>query len=81
MQQAHQRYVAQLARVEAFEQGATQEAEQLRRSAEEAYSNGQIDRLQWSLLTGQSIALSMEYLDALRALGRAAIELNAFNQQ
>ncbi|MBK6549161.1 MAG: CusA/CzcA family heavy metal efflux RND transporter [Flavobacteriales bacterium] len=79
LQQAQQRYTAQLARVEAFEQGATQEAEQLRRSAEEAYLNGQIDRLEWSLLTGQSITLSMEYLDALRALGRASIEFNAFN--
>jgi hypothetical protein len=29
--------------------------------------------LEWSLLTGQSITLSMEYLDALRALGRASI--------
>jgi cobalt-zinc-cadmium resistance protein CzcA len=81
LQQAQQRYTAQLARVEAFEQGATQEAEQLRRSAEEAYLNGQIDRLEWSLLTGQSITLSMEYLEALRALGRASIELNAFNEQ
>ena len=81
LQQAQQRYTAQLARVEAFEQGATQEAEQLRRSAEEAFLNGQIDRLEWSLLTGQSITLSMEYLDALRALGRASIELNAFNEQ
>ncbi len=81
LQQAQQRYTAQLARVEAFEQGATQEAEQLRRSAEEAYLNGQIDRLEWSLLTGQSITLSMEYLDALRALGRAAFELNAFNEK
>ena len=81
LQQVQQRYMAQLARVESLEQGATREAEQLRRSAEEAYANGQIDRLQWSLLTGQAIALSMEYLDALRALGRAAIELNAFNQQ
>jgi len=66
--------------VEAFEQGAQQEAEQLRHSAEEAYLNGQIDRLEWSLLTGQSITLSMEYLDALRDLGRAAFELNAFNE-
>jgi len=81
LQQAQQRYTAQLARVEAFEQGATEEAEQLRRSAEEAYRNGQIDRLEWSLLTGQSITLSMEYLDTLRALGRAAFELNAFNEQ
>ncbi len=80
LQQAQQRYTAQLASVEAFEQGATQEAEQLRRSAEEAYLNGQIDRLQWSLLTGQSITLSMEYLDALQALGRASFELNAFNE-
>ncbi len=79
--QTQQRYTAQLARVEAFEQGATQEAEQLRRSAQEAYLNGQIDRLEWSLLTGQSITLSMEYLDALQALGRASIELNAFNEQ
>jgi len=81
LQQAQQRYAAQLARVEALEQGAEQEAVQLRRSAEEAYLNGQIDRLEWSLLTGQSITLSMEYLDALRALGRASIELNAFKEQ
>jgi len=81
LQQVQQRYIAQLARVDALEQGAAQEAEQLRRSAEEAYRNGQIDRLEWSLLTGQSISLSMEYLDALRALGRASIELNAFNEQ
>ena len=81
LMQAQQRYTAQLARVEAFEQGAQQEAEQLRRSAEEAYLNGQIDRLEWTLLTGQSITLSMEYLDALRDLGRAAFELNAFNEQ
>ncbi|MBK8227661.1 MAG: CusA/CzcA family heavy metal efflux RND transporter [Flavobacteriales bacterium] len=79
LHQAQQRYTAHLARVEAFEQGATQEAELLRRSAEEAYRNGQIDRMEWSLLIGQSITLSMEYLDALRALGRASIELNAFN--
>jgi len=81
LQQARQQYDAQLARVEALEQGAAQEAEQLRRSAEEAYLNGQIDRLEWSLLTGQSISLSMEYLDALRDLGRAAFELNAFTGQ
>ncbi len=81
LMQAQQRYTAQLARVEAFEQGAQQEAEQLRRSAEEAYMNGQIDRLEWTLLTGQSITLSMEYLDALRDLGHAAFELNAFNEQ
>jgi hypothetical protein len=66
--------------VETLEQGATEEAEQLRRSAEEAYRNGQIDRIEWSLLTGQSINLSMEYLIALQALGRASIEINAFNE-
>ena len=80
LQQARQRYAAQLARVETLEQGATEEAEQLRRSAEEAYRNGQIDRIEWSLLTGQSINLSMEYLIALQALGRASIEINAFNE-
>ena len=80
MAQARQRYDAQLARVNALEQGATEEAGQLRRAAEEAFSNGEIGRLEWSLLTGQSITLSMEYLDALRALGRASSELNAFNE-
>lgn len=81
MQQAQQRYDAQLARVDALEQGAAEEAEELRRAAQEAFLNGQIDRLEWSLLTGQSITLSMEYLDAQRALGRAAFELDAFNEQ
>ncbi len=81
LEQARQRYDAELARVEALEQGAAHEAEQLRLSAEAAYRNGEIDRLEWSLLNGQAITLSMEYLDALRALGRASIELNAFNEQ
>ena len=80
LQQARQRYAAQLARVETLELGASEEAEQLRRSAEEAYRNGQVDRIEWSLLIGQSINLSMEYLNALQALGRASIELNAFNE-
>lgn len=80
LQQARERYASALARVDALEQGAAQEASQLRTSAEEAYRNGQIDRLEWSLLVGQSITLSMEHLDALRALGRASIELDAFNQ-
>jgi cobalt-zinc-cadmium resistance protein CzcA len=81
LHQVRSRYAAELARVEALEQGASQEAEQLRRSADEALANGQIGRLEWSLFMGQSITLSMEYLDALRALGRAAYELNAYNER
>jgi cobalt-zinc-cadmium resistance protein CzcA len=81
LQQVRQRYTAQLARVEALEQGGTQEADQLRRSSEEAFVNGQIDRLEWSLLNGQAINLTLEHLDALLALGRASIELEAFNEQ
>ena len=80
LEQARSRYSAELARVEALELGASQEAEQLRRSADEALANGQIGRLEWSLFIGQSVTLSMEYLDALRSLGRAAYELNAYNE-
>jgi cobalt-zinc-cadmium resistance protein CzcA len=78
---ARARYAAELARVEALEQGAEQEAAQLRRSADEALANGQVGRLEWSLFIGQSVTLRMEYLDALRALSRAAYELNAYNER
>lgn len=81
LQQLRERYAAQLGRVEALEQGGTLEAAQLRTASEEALANGQIDRLQWSLLNGQAIDLTLEHLDALLALGRASIELEAFNEQ
>jgi cobalt-zinc-cadmium resistance protein CzcA len=81
LRQASMYYAAQLARVEALEQGGAEEADVLRRSAEEALANGQIDRLEWSLLNGQAITLSLEHLDALLALGRASIELGSYNER
>ncbi|HMQ75468.1 MAG TPA: CusA/CzcA family heavy metal efflux RND transporter [Flavobacteriales bacterium] len=81
LRQLRERYTAQLGRVEALEQGGTVEAVQLRKAAEEAFSNGQIDRLEWSLLNGQAIQLTLEHLDALLALGRISIELESYDQQ
>ncbi len=81
LHQLRDRYAAQLGRVEALEQGATLEADQLRKASQEALSNGQIDRLEWSLLNGQAINLTLEHLDALLALGRISIELEPYNEQ
>jgi len=81
LQQLRERYTAQLGRVEALEQGGTLEAVQLRKASEEAFANGQIDRLEWSLLNGQAINLTLEHLDALLALGRISIELGSYNEQ
>ena len=81
LQQLRDRYAAQLGRVEALEQGGSLEAAQLRKASEEAFVNGQIDRLEWSLLNGQAINLTLEHLDALLALGRISIELDSYNEQ
>lgn len=81
LQQLRDGYAAQLDRVTALEQGAAQEAAQLRIASAEAFANGQIDRLEWTLLNGQAIDLMLEHLDALLALGRVSIELEAFNEQ
>ena len=80
LQHLRDQYAAQLSRVEALEQGATLEAAQLRTASAEALANGQIDRLEWTLLNGQAIDLTLEHLDALLALGRVSIELEAFNE-
>ncbi|HRH71022.1 MAG TPA: CusA/CzcA family heavy metal efflux RND transporter [Flavobacteriales bacterium] len=81
LRQLRDRYAAQLGRVEALEMGGAQEAAQLRKASEEAFVNGQIDRLEWSLLNGQAINLTLEHLDALLALGRISIELELYNEQ
>jgi cobalt-zinc-cadmium resistance protein CzcA len=81
LQQLRERYAAQLGRVDALELGGAQEAAQLRKASEEAFINGQIDRLEWSLLNGQAIDLTLEHLDALLALGRISIELDLYNEQ
>ncbi len=80
LRQLRERYAAQLARVEALDAGATQEAALLRNASDEALSNGQIDRLQWSLLHMQAINLALEHYDALLALGLTSIELEEFNR-
>ncbi|MBL8011770.1 MAG: hypothetical protein JNJ64_14290, partial [Flavobacteriales bacterium] len=81
LQQLRDRYTAQLGRVEALELGGAQEAAQLRKASEDAFVSGQIDRLEWSLLNGQAINLTLEHLDALLALGRISIELDRYNEQ
>ncbi len=78
VQQARQQYQAELERVNALDEGVAQEAGLLRTSAAAAFSNGDISQLEWTLLTGQSIDLSMARLNALLDLSRAAAALDEF---
>jgi cobalt-zinc-cadmium resistance protein CzcA len=81
LQQARQRYQAERDRVNALDEGVEQEAGQLRSSAAAAFSNGDISQLEWTLLTGQAIDLSMARFDALLDLSRAAAALDEFNDR
>lgn len=81
LQQARQRYEAELQRVNALDEGVAQEASLLRTAAADAFSNGDISQLEWTLLTGQAIDLSMARFDALLDLSRAAAALDEFNDR
>ncbi len=62
-----------------FQQTGRLHAEALELQAREAYRQGEIDYLQWTLLMNQSITIRLNYLDALKAYNMQEVELNYLN--
>ncbi|MFD2247862.1 CusA/CzcA family heavy metal efflux RND transporter [Pontibacter ruber] len=60
-----------------FEQTALPNAKSIITTADEQFRNGEIDYLEWVLLTNQAITLRTNYLDAVRSYNQSIMEIKA----
>jgi cobalt-zinc-cadmium resistance protein CzcA len=79
--QAVETYRKQLETVAYFEQSALQNADTIIRTADQQFKGGQINYLDWVLLTNNAITIRSEYIDAVKNLNQSIIDLNSFNNQ
>ncbi|WP_439883462.1 CusA/CzcA family heavy metal efflux RND transporter [Pontibacter sp. MBLB2868] len=58
-----------------YEQTALPNADSILETAELQFRNGEIDYLEWVLLTGQAISLKTEYIEAVRNYNQSILEI------
>lgn len=63
-----------------FEQTALPNAASIISTADEQFRGGEIDYLEWVLLTNQAITLQTNYLDAVRNYNLSILEINALTR-
>ncbi len=73
---AVQEYNANLKMVEYYKITANKNADETFAAANLQYKNGNINYLEWVMLTNQVIATKAEYLNALRKLNNSIVEIN-----
>jgi len=64
-----------------YEQQGLPNAEMILTAADRQFVGGEIDYLQWVILAGQSIAIKIEYVNALGSYNEAVIQLLHLNNQ
>ncbi|HEY0609678.1 MAG TPA: CusA/CzcA family heavy metal efflux RND transporter [Chitinophaga sp.] len=75
--QVLKQYHKTLQAVRYYEDTALQNAETVINGANEQFINGQINYLEWVLLMNQAVGIRNEYIDAIRNLNSATIDINA----
>ena len=80
-QQAMQQYKKNLQIVSYYETTANKNADTLIETAELQFQNGDINYLEWVLLTNNAISIQSEYIDAMRDLNQSIIHLNSFTNK
>lgn len=75
-EQALQQYHKALQAVRYYEDTALQNADMVIRGANDQFLNGQINYLEWVLLANQATGIRNEYIDAIRNLNSAIIDIN-----
>lgn len=75
--QALKQYYKTQQAVRYYEDSALQNAETVINGANEQFINGQINYLEWVLLMNQAVGIRNEYIDAVRNLNSAIIDINA----
>lgn len=73
---AVQEYNANLKMVEYYKTTANKNADETLTAANLQYKNGNINYLEWVMLSNQVVATRAEYLNALRKLNKSIVEIN-----
>ncbi|HTM67326.1 MAG TPA: CusA/CzcA family heavy metal efflux RND transporter [Flavipsychrobacter sp.] len=74
-------YQKYLQTVNWYEQTALKTAETISSTANHQFVNGDIDYLQWVILTNQAVTIKSQYLDAIKNLNDAVHQLNYLNNK
>ncbi|QNK61515.1 CusA/CzcA family heavy metal efflux RND transporter [Pedobacter sp. PAMC26386] len=69
-------YLTSLKNLNYYEQEALKNAKIIRQTIDKQYVNGDINYLDWVMLTNQSLAIQSNYLDAVKIYNESIIELN-----
>ena len=64
-----------------YESSALPNANTIIQTANDQFQNGDINYLDWVLLTNQAIQIQNEYIDAVRELNKSVIEINSYINQ
>ncbi len=79
--QALYQYNKNLQAVNYYETAALMNADIIIQTADKQFINGDINYLDWVLLTNQAITIQSEYIDTIRDLNNSIIEINSFINQ
>ena len=75
-QKAFLMYQNNLATIQYYEQQALPNATQIIQTANKQFTNGDINYLDWVMLTNQAIGIQANYIDAIRELNQSIIHIN-----
>ncbi len=79
--QAISNYNKHLETVNYYEDTALKNAGMIIKTANLQFQNGEINYLEWVLLTNNAINIQSEYADEVKALNQSIIQLNSFNNK
>ncbi|MDX5437598.1 MAG: TolC family protein, partial [Pontibacter sp.] len=77
--QALQQYTLALESIQYFEESVLPNAESILETADLKFRNGEINYLEWVLLTNQALSLQSDYLDAVRTYNQNVIRINTLS--
>lgn len=77
-EQAIQEYNKNLQTINYYESIALKNADTITQTANLQFKNGEINYLEWVLLTNSAIAIQSQYIEAVRNLNQSIVEINSF---
>ncbi|WP_109744648.1 CusA/CzcA family heavy metal efflux RND transporter [Arcicella aurantiaca] len=80
-QKAFLMYQNNLATIQYYEQQALPNATQIIQTANKQFTNGDINYLDWVMLTNQAIGIQANYIDAIKELNLSIIHINYFTSR
>ncbi len=75
-QAAFKHYQTQLQTVKYFEETALQNANTITKSANQQFTNGDSNYLEWTMLINNAVSIQSNYTDAIKDLNQSIIQLN-----